>query len=74
MSPLIRDLGGGPPIDITGKVDVTGKVDSELKGQADVNVRVHIDGPGRVKGMSATSEGHIRANVGTSTMDIGVKP
>lgn len=73
MSPLIRDIGGGAPIDVTGKVtaDVTGKVG--LEGRADVNVTVRAIGV-QVTGMNASSSGHIRADVGTSMSDSAVKP
>jgi len=56
----------------TQPVDVTGKVD--LQGQATVNVRVQVEGPGRVIGMDATSNGHIRAEAGTSMPHIKAGP
>jgi TP901 family phage tail tape measure protein len=72
------------PVDVTGKVDatvqqpvpvdVTGKVDAEVKGAATVNVRVQVEGGGRVTGMSAESTGNIRANVGTSMPQIKAGP
>jgi TP901 family phage tail tape measure protein len=72
------------PIDVTGKVDatvqqpvpvdVTGKVDAEVKGAATVNVRVQVEGGGRVTGMSAQSSGTIQANVGTSMPHIKAGP
>lgn len=45
-------------------VDVTGKV--KLEGQAQVNVRVQVDGPGRVTSMGATGSGHIAPKVSTT--------
>lgn len=44
------------PIDVTGKLDPV-----ELKGQATVDVRVKVDGPGQVAGMQASSSGNIKA-------------
>lgn len=55
-------------------VDVTGKVEAEVKGQATVNVRVQVEGPGRVVGMDASSSGHIRAEAGTSMPHIKAGP
>lgn len=55
---------------VSQPVDVTGKVEAEVVGQANVTVRVAVDGPGRVTGMSADSIGNIRANVGTSMPQI----
>lgn len=48
-------------------IDVTGKVESELKGQADINVKIKVEGPGIVTGQGASASGHIKASVGTST-------
>lgn len=74
--PLVRDMGP-QAIDVTGKVvaDVTGKVDSIVKGQANVDVRVRVDGPAQITGMNARDDGrNIKANVGASMADATVKP
>jgi hypothetical protein len=44
------------PVDVTGKLDPV-----QLQGQATVDVRVKVEGPGQIGGMSTTSSGHIKA-------------
>lgn len=53
-------LDGRVPVDVTGKLDPV-----KLEGSATVSVSVKVDG-GKVTNMSASSSGHIKANVGTS--------
>lgn len=48
-------------------IDITGKVESELKGQADINVKIKVEGPGIITGQGASASGHVKASVGTST-------
>lgn len=57
--------------EVTGPIpaEVRGPVTADLKGQANVNVRVQVQGPGRVTGMSAQSQGHIAADVGVGMQD-----
>ncbi len=43
----------------------------ELKGQAQVSVKVQVDGPGKVTGLGSTSSGNIRANAGVTMPDAG---
>ncbi|SEQ48483.1 phage tail tape measure protein, TP901 family, core region [Faunimonas pinastri] len=59
----------GAPLNarIAEPVDVTGKLDPvELKGQANVNIGIKVDGPAAVTSTSAVSVGNIKASVGTS--------
>lgn len=60
----LRSALSGLTAEVKKPVDVTGKV--ELKGRGDVNVRVTVDGPGRITGLSASSEGNIRAKASTT--------
>lgn len=43
------------PIDVTGKLDPV-----ELVGQGTVDVRIKVDGPGQVSGLSTSSSGNIK--------------
>ena len=70
-APLIG-IDGAPvyaPAAPAGPVDVTGKV--QLEGKAEVNVTVKVEGEARVTGMSATSSGNIKTNVGASMPHMG---
>lgn len=66
---LVRDLARGPTGPQT--IDVTGKVAAELKGKGQVNVRIHVEGPGRVTGITASDDGkHIQLDAGTTMQDV----
>lgn len=62
---LLKDIRIEPPEFAPGSLDqaLAGKVEAEIKGQADVSVRIQVDG-GRIAGTSATSSGNIRPRVG----------
>lgn len=62
----IKFLPGSLDTALAGKVEaeVIKPVTAELKGDAVVNVRVQVEGPGRVVSATATSSGHIRPRVG----------
>ncbi|MCC7483039.1 MAG: phage tail tape measure protein [Hyphomicrobiales bacterium] len=45
---------------------LAGKVEAELQGKADINVRVEVEGPGRVTGISADTQGPLNVRGGTS--------
>lgn len=47
-------------------VDITGQVTLDPASKVDVNVKVTVEGEGRVTGMSAVSSGSAQGNVGTS--------
>lgn len=63
--PTLEDLIRGGTIE----AEVTAPVSAELKGRADVDVRIRVDGPGRVIGMSARDEGDIQVDVGVGMTD-----
>jgi hypothetical protein len=55
-------------------VDVTGQVSLDPASKVDVNVKVSVEGEGRVTGMSASSSGNAQGNVGTSMPHIKAGP
>jgi TP901 family phage tail tape measure protein len=63
--PTFEDMIRGGKLE----AEVTGPVSAELKGRADVAVRVQVDGPGRIVGMSARDEGHVAVDVGVGMQD-----
>ena len=67
---LVRGVGK-LEAEVTGPIpaEVSGPVTAELKGRADVNVKVQVQGPGRVTGLSARSQGDIAADVGVGMQD-----
>jgi len=73
---LKNRIAAGPAVDAMGRLDrhdLSG-LKAELEGKADVSVTVRVEGEGRVTGMSATSSGAIRADVGTSMPHIKAGP
>jgi len=55
-------------------VDVTGQVSLDPASKVDVNVKVSVEGDGRVTGMSAASSGNAQGRVGTSMPHIKAGP
>ncbi|TGE01418.1 hypothetical protein [Methylobacterium nonmethylotrophicum] len=69
--------GFGAPGAASGPIEATVKPDqiqanvkpdqvkAQIEGKAEVSVTVKVDGPGQVTGLSASSSGDVRANVGS---------
>ncbi len=55
-------------------IDVTGKVELDPSSKVDVNVKISVEGDGRVTSMSASSGGNAQGNVGTSMPHIKAGP
>lgn len=66
IAAAVRSVLDGITAEVKQPVDVTGKVQLDPASRAEVRVTVDVRGDGRVTGMSASSSGHIRANVGTT--------
>jgi hypothetical protein len=62
-SPIAAEVKQPIPVDVTGKVQI------DPASKVAVNIRVQVDGPGRVTGMTAASSGNAAGNVGTSTAE-----
>ena len=74
----LRARGGGTMQEVIGRhfdeQDQQQRVTLDPNSKAQVDVRVRVEGEGRVVGMSAESSGNIRANVGTSMPHIKAGP